>query len=233
MIDTREARAGIAERLLDERQVLGVHVLVQGRQRVEVRLRGRRLPRLQPADRAPEDLADVVARRRAGGVGMVPATRVGHVERVVDAIRSRQEAGGAVEVAEDPGLLEPADVAHFPDRRLDEMPPYAQHLGLAEAVQQLQLDPARVEQGREEGVTRRPAAELGRLRHRGRWLHRQSPGVVVDPGCPARLPAASRAASTRPIVQVCQGRGERRASRAVTPVDAIRRPAMILTAPGE
>src|SRR2546421_6136752 len=43
-----------------------------------------------------------------------------------------------------------SDMAHLPDRGLDEMPRSTQHLGVGEPVQQLELDAARVEHRSEE-----------------------------------------------------------------------------------
>src|SRR5918996_69042 len=47
---------------------------------------------------------------------------------------------------QDPVLLEPADVPHFPDRRLDEMRPLSQHLGVVELLKKLQFDAPRIEE---------------------------------------------------------------------------------------
>src|SRR2546425_11604170 len=100
---------------------------------------------------------------------MVPATRVRDVERIVDTVRSRQERRGAVRVSQDPQLLEPADMAHLPDRGLDEMPRSTQHLGVGEPVQQLELDAARVEHGMEESVSGRSEERRVGKECRSRW----------------------------------------------------------------
>jgi hypothetical protein len=66
---------------------------------------------------------------------MLPAPAVGHVERIVNAVRSRQERLGPVEVAEEPVFLEPADVAHLPDRRLEEVSVASEHVRIREPSQ--------------------------------------------------------------------------------------------------
>ena len=70
----------------------------------------------------------------------------------VDGVRARQERSRAVEMSQDPVFLEPADVAHLPDRRLEEVRALPQHLRVAEAVQHLELDLARVEKRVDEAV---------------------------------------------------------------------------------
>src|SRR2546430_14726101 len=86
---------------------------------------------------------------------MVPPLPVRDVERVVDAVRARQERCLAVQVTGQPELLEPADVAHLPDRRLEEVGALAEHPGVAETRQQLELHGTRVQQRAEETVRRR------------------------------------------------------------------------------
>ena len=129
-----------------------MHVLVLSGQRVEVGVGGAGLAGLQPAEAAPQDLGDVVERRLTRREGVIPAPRVGDVEGVVDGVRARQQRGGAVEVPQEPVLLEPADVSHLPDRRLDEVLPRAQHLSVGESVEQLELDAPGVEQRRDQVV---------------------------------------------------------------------------------
>jgi hypothetical protein len=52
---------------------------------------------------------------------MVPAEAIRDVEGIVDAVGTRQQRLCAIEVAQDPVLLEPADVADLPDGRLEKM----------------------------------------------------------------------------------------------------------------
>ncbi len=136
----------IAQGLEDRRQVLGVHVLVQRGQRVEVDLVATRRAGLEPRHAPPQHLRDVRERGGARRKAVIPASRVGHVERVVDRVRAGQDGVGAIEPAQQPVLLEPADVAHLPDRRLKEVPARAEHLRVREIVEQCELDTARVEQ---------------------------------------------------------------------------------------
>ena len=151
----REARrARVAQGLEDRRQVLGVHVLVQRGQRVEVDVVVTRRAGLEPCHAPPQHLRDVCERGGARRKAVIPASRVGHVEGVVDRIRAGQDAVGAAAPAQQPVLLEPADVAHLPDRRLEEMPARAEHLRVRQIVEQRELDTARIEQRAEECIRR-------------------------------------------------------------------------------
>src|SRR5215470_15367508 len=87
---------------------------------------------------------------------MVPASHVGDVECVVDAVRARQQGRLAIEMTADPELLEPADVAHLPDRRLDEVRLTPQHLRLGQALEQLELDAPGVAQALNEIGSAKP-----------------------------------------------------------------------------
>src|SRR5205807_5916597 len=90
----------------------------------------------------------------------------------------RQQRGGAVEVSQEPVLLEPADVPHLPDRWLDEVLGRAEHLGGAQPVEQLELDAPGVEQRREKSLSGRPVGwTIHRLEARsGGPVYRRSPG---------------------------------------------------------
>src|SRR6266545_2767646 len=153
-IEGRQRGPGIAERLANQRQVFPVHVLVQGSQRVEVRLLGAWLTRVEPGHAASQHVGDIAERRRAGRVLVVPAQCVRDVERVVDPVRARQEHRGAIEVPEDPVLLQPPDVPELPDRRFDEMALDSQHLSVCQPLRELQLDAARVEEHGDERLRR-------------------------------------------------------------------------------
>src|SRR5437016_438320 len=61
---------------------------------------------------------------------------------------------GAMGAAQRPVLLEPADMAHLPDRRLEEVPARAEHLRVRQIVEQRELHTARVEQRVEQRLGR-------------------------------------------------------------------------------
>src|SRR5438309_794021 len=111
---------------------------------------------------------------------MVPALRVGHVERIVDGIGARQQRRAAIEVTQDPVLLKPADVAHFPDRRLEEMAASAQHLRVREVVEQLELDASRIQQRGTEGSGRWAPSGVGHVAKPGHSLPRLPSRAEAD-----------------------------------------------------
>ena len=108
--------------------------------------------RYNAGDDASQDLVDIVERPCPRRVGMLPAQTVRDVEGFVDGIGTGQQRRVIVEMTEDPVLLEPADVAHLPDGRLQEVRLDAQHLGIRELLEQRELDVARVQQRVEEGI---------------------------------------------------------------------------------
>ena len=112
-------------------------------------LRRGRLAPVETVDAPAQDLRDVPQRGIARGILMIPPTGVRDVEGVVDAVGARQERRSAVEVAQDPVLLEPADMPHLPERWLDEMGPSSEHFGVAEPLEQLELDGPRIGQRRD------------------------------------------------------------------------------------
>ena len=142
------------ERLTDEGQVLRRHVLVESRQRVEVGLDRVRFSGLEAAGGPAQDFGDIGERLGPGGKLMLPPPRVADVEGIVDPVGSRQQRGVPVQMTGDPVLLEPADVAHLPDRRLDEMSARPEHLGLRQSVEELELGAARVDQVAEQAIGR-------------------------------------------------------------------------------
>src|SRR5215469_3301720 len=108
---------------------------------------------------------------------MLPPQAIRHVERLVDVVGAGPQRGCTVEVAEDPVLLEPADVTDLPDRRLEEVAGLTEELTIGEAIEQLALDATRVEQCTHKGIRgerrvhvwSRPSAprpELAAPRHR-------------------------------------------------------------------
>ena len=131
-----------------------MHVLVESRQRVEVSLVRARLPGLEAAGGPVQDFGDIGERLGPGGKLMLPASRVADVEGIVDTVGSRQQGGLPVQVTGDPVLLEPADMAHLPDRRLDEVSARPEHLGLREPVEERELGAARVNEVADQALGR-------------------------------------------------------------------------------
>jgi len=183
-IERGELRACVSERLLDERQVLRVHALVQRHERIEVFLLFGRLPPLDPADRSLEDLRDVLHRLAPRGITMVPAQAIRDVERVVDGVGTGEETVGAVEVAQDPVLLKPADVADLPDGRFEEMTLLAEQLRVIDPLEKLQLDVARLAERSEQ-------VESGRLRD-VHGMDRLGSSCSYCTGCAARFESGQR-----------------------------------------
>src|SRR5260370_523340 len=99
--------ACIAVGLQDQREVVGVHVLVQRRQRVEVCFVRRGPPRLEPPRAAPDDVADVVERLAPGGIAVIPPLGVPHVERIVDAVGAGQPRRLTAQASQHPVFLQP------------------------------------------------------------------------------------------------------------------------------
>ena len=66
---------------------------------------------------------------------MLPSPAIRDVERFVDPVGAGQQGGVTVEVAEDPVLLEPADVTDLPDRRLEEVAGLTEELTIGEALE--------------------------------------------------------------------------------------------------
>src|SRR5262244_451599 len=112
-----------------------MHALVQRRERVEVSLLGSRFAAFDPVDRSLQDPGDVVQRLAARRVAMVPAEAIRDLERIVDAVRTGQQRLCAIEVAQDPVLLEPADVADLPDGRLEKVALLPEQLRISDALE--------------------------------------------------------------------------------------------------
>jgi hypothetical protein len=55
-------------------------------------------------------------------------------------------------------------VTHLPDRRLDEVAPWSEHLGVGQAVEQLELDRAGVLEGGDQGIGAPDRAEIDHRR---------------------------------------------------------------------
>jgi hypothetical protein len=124
---------GNAQRLRHVQRGFVVHVFVQERKTVEVQ-RLRVVLRGQKVQRAGEDLGHFGAGAVCIGQGQLPALQVrdpaGVVERISVRAQRRRAAGlrvglnaaRALAVAADPVVLEPADVAQFPQRRVQRGP---------------------------------------------------------------------------------------------------------------
>ena len=104
-------------------QRLGVHVFVEGAKAHEVAqalvLRFAREARQRPF----EDLSQVSTRCGQVGQRQIPARVVRHVRGVVQRVSTRENRRRqrlALLVAKAPMFLEPADMADFPERRVDD-----------------------------------------------------------------------------------------------------------------
>ncbi len=211
-IEARQGGPGVAQRLPDQGQVLRVHVLVQRGQRVEVRLLGTRLARAQPVHTPSKHIPDIGKRRPTRREPMVPAACVGNFERIVDSVRARQKRRSAVEVTQDPVLLEPADVPDLPDRWLHEMPSGPQHLIVRQLLHQLELDPAGVENHALKGVCGLPGAggvRFHRLCQSLKYISigrsREGHALAVESGCGRPKTPHARKRPGRPMASFLLG----------------------------
>ena len=96
-----------------------MHVLVEEGELVEVGA----IVEPQRRDRSLEDRGQVLERGFAIEKGQVPARVVRHLGRVVERVGIGHQRGAPARGTQRPEFLEPGDVAHFPERRIDDVEP--------------------------------------------------------------------------------------------------------------
>src|SRR5215472_4257725 len=111
---------------------------------------------------------------------MVPAEAVRDVEGIVDAVGTGEQRQCAIEVAQDPVLLKPADVADLPDGGLKEMGLLPQQLRIVDAVEKLQLELTRIDERSKQAVLvrSRDVHRIHRLASESRWALPATPASV-------------------------------------------------------
>ena len=113
-------RRHVAEGLVRVVQRLGVHVLVQRAKPDEVAQSFILGLAREALEGEFENVGEIGARRAERRKRKVPASVVRHVRGIVERVGVRQELFARASFAQTPVLLEPADVADLPERRVDD-----------------------------------------------------------------------------------------------------------------